>query len=120
VKTVYSKEEFAKAIKSGETHIMVKGVLAETLLKRRRRKKAALIGGGIIFLAGLAAAPFTGGASAVAGATALTVTAGTVTVCVTAAELAILCGTGLAAYGLYKDRKIKLAFRPEGVEVQVV
>lgn len=120
MKTVRTKEELAQALKAGETHIMVKGELAETMRKRKKRKKMALIGGGALLLAGIVAIPFTGGASAAAAATALTVSAGTFPLSMTAAEVAIICGTVVGGYGLVKNRKLKLKFAADGVEINVI
>lgn len=120
MKTVHTKEELAAALRAGETHIMAKGELAETLRKRKKRKKAALIGGGLLFLGGLAAIPFTGGASAAAAASGVTLAVGKFTLSLSAVELAILCGTGLGAYGLAKNRKFKLKFAADGVEIDVL
>lgn len=120
MKTVHTKEELAAALRAGETHILAKGELAETLRKRKKRKKAALIGGGLLFLGGLAAIPFTGGASAPAIASGFAMTVGTFTLSMTAAELAILCGAVVGGYGLYHGRKINMKFAANGVEINVV
>lgn len=120
MKTVHTKEELAAALRAGETHIMAKGELAETLRKRKKRKKMALIGGGLLLLGGIAAIPFTGGASAAAAASGVTVAVGTFTLSMTPVELAIICGTVLGGYGLFKDRKLNLKFEADGVEINVV
>ena len=66
MKTVHTKEALAAALKAGETHILVEGEIAEVLKRRNKHKKGAVIGAGCALL-GIAAAPFTGGSSAVAG-----------------------------------------------------
>ena len=73
--TVYTKEELQKAIKRKEFPISCRGEIAEQLKKRKKRSKAAKLGGAAVVIAGLAALPFTGGASAGAAAMGLTATA---------------------------------------------
>lgn len=118
MKTVHTKEELVAALKSGETHIIAKGEIAETLRKKKKRRTAALIGGGLLAVGGIIAAPFTGGASIPIGL-ASGFTVGAVTM--TTAELLILCTTGVglgalgvAAYGIHKNRKVKLKFNANG------
>ena len=42
------------------------------------------------------------------------------TISITAAELAILCGTGVALYGIHKNRKVKMKYNDDGtVEIDV-
>ena len=66
MKTVYTKEELAETLKKGET-ALVKGSLAseirEKFEKRKKVRKGAAIAGGAIAVAGIVAAPFTGGTS---------------------------------------------------------
>ena len=117
MKTVYTKEELAAALKSGETHIVAEGEIAETLRKRNKLKKAAVIGGAAIVVIGVALAPFTAGSSIPAGL-AMGLTIGTVTI--STAELGIICGTGLVALGLLKDRKIMMKMKADGsVEIDL-
>ncbi len=109
--TVYTKEELQKAIKRKEFPISCRGEIAEQLKKRKKRSKAAKLGGAAVVIAGLAALPFTGGASAGAAAMGLTATAAATaaaTVGISAAELAILVGGGVAIFAILKGRKVRL------------
>ena len=117
MKTVYTKEELTRAINNGEKHILAKGSIADTLQSKNRRKTAAKVGGIALALGGIIAAPFTGGASLLGlGAAGLTV--GTLTI--TTSELAILCGTSVALYGIHKNRQLKMKYNCDGsVEIDV-
>lgn len=118
MKTVHTKEELAAALKAGETHIFAEGEIAEVLKKRNKHKKGAMIGAGCCALLGLAAAPFTGGGSAVAGlAAGLSISAFTISV----GELMRFLGSiDIHALGL-EGRKIKIKpNRTGGVELFVV
>ena len=68
MKTVYTKEQLAETLKKGET-ALVKGSLASEIRKKYETKikvrKRTRIAGGAIAVAGLVAAPFTGGTSLV-------------------------------------------------------
>lgn len=115
MKTVYSKEELIETLKKGET-ALVKGALASEIRKRyetkKKVRKGAVIGGAAIAVAGVLAAPFTGGTSLAGTAAGLGAMGLTCAVSITAAELAVLLGAGLAAYGIYKGAKV--IFRPDG------
>ena len=111
IKTVYTKEELAETLKKGET-ALVKGSLASEIRKkyetRKKVRKSTVITGGAIAIAGLVAAPFTGGTSLVGSAVALGamgLTIGTITISI--GELALLLGASLAAYGIYKNCEVK-------------
>ena len=111
IKTVYTKEELAETLKKGET-ALVKGSLASEIRKkyetRKKVRKSTAITGGAIAVAGLVAAPFTGGTSLVGSAVALGamgLTIGTITISI--GELALLLGASLAAYGIYKNCEVK-------------
>lgn len=110
--TVYTKEELEQALRAKESHIRIKGELAEVIKKKVKRKKTAKkigIGTAAIGAAALIAAPLTGGASLIAGAgaTAMGLTVGTVTI--TVAELAILVGGTVAITALLKGyKKVKM------------
>ena len=110
MKTVYTKEELAETLKKGET-ALVKGSLAseirEKFEKRKKVRKGAAIAGGAIAVAGIAAAPFTGGTSLVGTAVALGAMGLTGTFIISIGELALLLGAALAAYGIYKNCKVK-------------
>lgn len=106
--TVYTKEELEQALRAKESHIRIKGELAEVIKKKVKRQKTAKkigIGTAAIGAAALIAAPLTGGASLIAGAgaTAMGLTVGTVTI--TVAELAILVGGTVAITALLKGYK---------------
>lgn len=116
--TVYTTAELESALTSGEKHLIAKGEVAEELRKKYNRKKAIKTGGILVALTGLAAAPFTGGTSLLAtfGTAGLTVGALTIS----AAELAILCGTSIALAAILKGRKVKVKFNDDGtVELDV-
>lgn len=110
--TVYTKEELEQALRAKESHIRIKGELAEVIKKKVKRQKTAKkigIGTAAIGAAALIAAPLTGGASLIAGAgaTAMGLTVGTVTI--TVAELAILVGGTVAITALLKGyKKVKM------------
>ena len=111
MKTVYTKEQLEETLKKGET-ALVKGSLASEIRKKYETKikvrKRTRIAGGAIAVAGLVAAPFTGGTSLVGSAVALGamgLTLGTITISI--GELALLLGAALAAYGIYKNCKVK-------------
>ena len=111
MKTVYTKEQLEETLKNGET-ALVKGSLASEIRKkyetRKKVRKSTAITGGAIAIAGLVAAPFTGGTSLVGSAVALGamgLTIGTITISI--GELALLLGASLAAYGIYKNCKVK-------------
>ena len=111
---VRTKEELQEAIKNKVDSIRIEGPYAKTFANavRSRRRKAKVAKGAIGFgalavIGGLAAAPFTGGASlagTVMGATAMGLTVGTVTI--STAELAMILG--FAAYALNKKYTIKI------------
>ena len=110
MKTVYTKEQLEETLKKGET-ALVKGSLASEIRKKYETKikvrKRTRIAGGAIAVAGLVAAPFTGGTSLVGSAVALGamgLTLGTITISI--GELALLLGAALAAYGIYKNCKV--------------
>ena len=116
MKTVYTKEQLEETLKKGET-ALVKGSLASEIRKKYETKikvrKRTRIAGGAIAVAGLVAAPFTGGTSLVGSAVALGamgLTIGTITISI--GELALLLGAGLAVYGIYK--KCKVTFNKDG------
>lgn len=118
--TVRTKNELEQAIKNNRNKecIRVEGPYAKTLANKFRSKKRvkkvskiAMAGGALAIVGGLVAAPFTGGASlagSAAGATAMGLTIGTVTI--TTTELAMILGVGglLGRYAISKDYKIKV------------
>ena len=90
--TVTTKDELENALKSKEPEILIKGEMAAKIKRKHKLKRGALIGGIATTAAGIILLPFTGGGSSGLVAHGLTVTAGTVTVTMTAGELAILLG----------------------------
>ncbi|MEZ4495157.1 MAG: hypothetical protein R3C29_17815 [Dehalococcoidia bacterium] len=64
--TVHTKRELEAAVKAGTREIQVRGELAKAIHERRETKKKVGIGAAILAVGGIAAAPFTGGASLVA------------------------------------------------------
>lgn len=110
--TVYTKEELEQALRAKESHIQIKGELAEVIKKKVKRQKTAKkigIGTAAIGAAALIAAPLTGGASLIAGAGETAMGLASATVTVSAAELAILVGGTVAITALLKGyKKVKM------------
>lgn len=120
---VRTKEELQEAIKNKVDSIRIEDPYAKTFANavRSRRRKAKVKGaigfGTLAVIGGLAAAPFTGGASlagTVMGATAMGLTVGTVTI--STAELAMILG--FAAYALNKKCTIKIGDGDKYVEMR--
>ena len=122
--TERSKQELEVALKNKTASVRIEGPYAKTFANavRSRRRKAKVAKGAIGFgalavIGGLAAAPFTGGASfagTVMGATAMGLTIGTVTI--STAELAMILG--FAAYALNKKYTIKIGDGDKYVEMR--
>lgn len=113
--TVTTKAALKRAIENKQFPIHCTGEVAEELKKKKKRSKRAKIAGGALALAGIAALPFTGGASAAAtgaGLTAMGLTLGGGAIVISTAELAILVGGGVALAAILKGRKVKL--QPDG------
>lgn len=121
--TVRSKQELEKAMKQEASEIRVVGSYATTLAKKVEKKKTlskTATGGailaGLFGIGCLVAAPFTAGASLLGeglvasaiGAGAAGFTIGTITI--TTTELAILCGTALAALALKLGYDAKITY----------
>ena len=118
---VRSKKELEVALKNKAASVRIEGPYAKTFANavrsRRRKAKVAIGFGALAVIGGLAAAPFTGGASlagTVMGATAMGLTVGTVTICT--AELAMILG--FAAYALNKKYTIKIGDGDKYVEMR--
>ena len=116
MKTVYTKEQLEETLKKGET-ALVKGSLASEICEKYKTRKkvckSTAIAGGAMAVAGIVAAPFTGGTSlagTAVGLGAMGLTIGTITISI--GELALLLGAGLAVYGIYK--KCKVTFNKDG------
>ena len=119
--TVRSKQELEVALKNKTASVRIEGPYAKTFANavrsRRRKAKVAIGFGALAVIGGLAAAPFTGGASlagTVMGATAMGLTVGTVTICTV--ELAMILG--FAAYALNKKYTIKIGDGDKYVEMR--
>ena len=119
--TVRRKQELEVALKNKTASVRIEGPYAKTFANavrsRRRKAKVAIGFGALAVIGGLAAAPFTGGASlagTVMGATAMGLTVGTVTICT--AELAMILG--FAAYALNKKYTIKIGDGDKYVEMR--
>lgn len=119
--TVRSKQELEVALKNKTASVRIEGPYAKTFANAvrssRRKAKVAIGFGALAVIGGLAAAPFTGGASlagTVMGATAMGLTVGTVTICT--AELAMILG--FAAYALNKKYTIKIGDGDKYVEMR--
>ena len=116
MKTVYTKEQLEETLKKGET-ALVKGSLASEICEKYKTRKkvckSTAIAGGAIAVAGIVAAPFTGGTSlagTAVGLGAMGLTIGAITISI--GELALLLGAGLAVYGICK--KCKVTFNKDG------
>ena len=121
--TVRSKQELEKAMKQETSEIKVVGSYATTLAKKAKNKRPssqAATGGailtGLLGIGCLVAVPFTAGTSLLGGglvasaigAGAVGLTIGTITI--TTTELAILCGTALAALALKLGYDAKITY----------
>lgn len=113
--TVKTKEELERAVKNREEKIIIRGTLASKIIRNQKKKSLAkkigigsAIGSAVAVVAGIIAAPVTGGASAVAGVSYATVsyaiatTAGGTAVALSTTEfiagiLGILGALGIAA-----------------------
>ena len=117
---VRTKEELQEAIKNKVDSIRIEGpyagIVAQKIRSRKKVKKMAIGVGTLALVGGVIAAPFTGGASlagSVAGATAMGLTVGTITI--STAELAMILG--FAAYVINKKYKIKIGKEDEYIEM---
>ena len=117
---VGTKEELQEAIKNKVDSIRIEGpyagIVAQKIRSRKKVKKVAIGVGTLALVGGVIAAPFTGGASlagSVAGATAMGLTVGTITI--STAELAMILG--FAAYAINKKYKIKIGKEDEYIEM---
>lgn len=111
METVRSKQELEIAMKNKAASIRIEGPYAKTFANavrsRKRKTKVAVGVGALALIGGVAAAPFTGGASlagSAAGLAAMGLTIGTITI--STAELAMILG--FAAYALNKNYNIKI------------
>lgn len=109
--TVYTKEELAKAIENRTPEILCKGEVAKYFKKKKNRKKWMKLAAGALIVGGIAALPFTGGASAAGIAAGTGIAAGAMgltvgTVVISTAELAILCGTILGLAGILTGAEV--------------
>lgn len=107
VVNVTTKDELERAVKNNTEKIVITGDLAKKIISAQKKKSVAkkvgissIVLSAVAAVAGLAAAPLTGGASAVAGASFATValTGGGITL--TTAEVAILVLGALGALGI--------------------
>lgn len=117
--TVTTEKELEEVLKNKNVDkIRVEGPLAQKMRSKAKKKKilaGSLLGVSAIALGSIIAAPFTGGASLIAGATAagLTATIGTATIVVSATELAILVGGVLGSLAIMAGFK-KITFNNDG------
>lgn len=107
VVNVTTKDELERAVKDNAEKIVITGDLAKKIISTQKKKSivkragiASVVLSAVAAAAGLAAAPFTGGASAVAGVSFATaaLTGGGITL--TTAEVAILVVGALGALGI--------------------
>lgn len=107
VVNVTTKDELERAVKNNTEKIVITGDLAKKIISAQKKKSVAkkvgissIVLSAVAAVAGLAAAPLTGGASAVAVASFATValTGGGITL--TTAEVAILVLGALGALGI--------------------
>ena len=118
--TVRTKQELEVAVKNKAASIRIEGPYAKTFanaVRSRKRKTNVAVGvGALALIGGVAAAPFTGGASlagSAAGLAAMGLTIGTVTI--STAELAMILG--FAAYALNKNYNIKIGKGDKYIEM---
>lgn len=118
--TVRTKQELEVAMKNKAASIRIEGPYAKTFanaVRSRKRKTNVAVGvGALALIGGVAAAPFTGGASlagSAAGLAAMGLTIGTVTI--STAELAMILG--FAAYALNKNYNIKIGKGDKYIEM---
>lgn len=107
-KIVTSEAEFKKALDEKKQNIIIQGDIAEKIIKKRKSAKkkgvaVAGLGAAAMLVAGTLLAIPTGGTS-IAAATAsafanITVAGTTTTIALSAAEVAMLCGTVATAVG---------------------
>ncbi len=109
MRTVYTEEGLREALTTGESNIVVKGALADKMIKRKRR---ARIGTALTAVAAVAAIPFTGGTSALGLGAAATIS--TEAVILTLAGM----GTSLAMVGLIKGYNVKMDYKNQTVELE--
>ena len=107
VVNVTTKDELERAVKNNTEKIVITGDLAKKIISTQKKKSVAkkvgissIVLSAVAAVAGLVAAPLTGGASAVASASFATValTGGGITL--TTAEVAILVVGALGALGI--------------------
>lgn len=104
--TVYTQPEFRKALENRERTILVKGELAREMRRKHNIKRTSRVCSYLLTTAGLAAIPFTGGASSGLTAAGLALAATSTTLTISATELAILCGCAIALFGISHGAKI--------------
>ncbi len=117
MRTVKTEAELKAAFEAKEKRIVVVGQMAEDMFNKSKRKKKAKAAGIAVALASLAAIPFTLGASTAGVAVGMGLTIGSITI--SATELALLCGTAVALYGIHKDSKVEFKVNEKG-EPEVV
>ena len=117
MRTVKTEAELKAAFEAKEKTIIVVGQMAEDMVNKSKRKKKAKAAGIAVALASLAAIPFTLGASVGGVAVGMGLTIGSITISTT--ELALLCGTAVAIYGIHKSSKVTFKVNEKG-EPEVV
>ena len=117
MRTVRTESELKAAFEAKEEKIIVVGQMAKDMAQKSQRKKKAKAAGIAVALASLAAIPFSLGASAAGVAVGMGLTIGSITISTT--ELALLCGTAVAIYGIHKDSKVTFRVNEKG-EPEVV
>ncbi len=124
--TVRSKSELEQALKNNKgACIRVEGAYAQTLANklslRKKTGKLAVAGGALAILGGLAAAPFTGGASLAGSAAGMAAMATVGTITLSTGQLAMVLGLvgALGGYALHKNYHIKVASKDGSVVVEM-
>lgn len=130
--TVRTKDELERALKAGEKRILCKGEIEKKLRKQKKLQTAAKVTGGALaataaVVGGVLAAPFSGGSSLAGAGAAIGMMGGHCLTCgavtATSTELFVILGIpsamALATYGISKDKKVKLNFKKDGVELEV-
>jgi len=119
--TVFTKEELEKALKNKEAKIVIQGELANEFVKKFEKKKKAkkrvMVGGLCTAALGLILLPFSFGGSSGIVAQGLVVTAGSVTVAMTTAEVAIVMGALGVVVSMAILRNYSIEVEPNGAVI---
>lgn len=112
---VTTKVELEAALKRGDSHIAIRGELAEKVQQKMKHKKATRIAAGVLAGGALVSAPFTGGASLPGVAVGATIAlSGEVLV-----AIALLYVGSMGVIALLKNYEVITVKSPVGGEVEL-